>query len=381
MVIAVIGGRLQGVEAVYLAKKAGWKTLVIDKNPDVPAAGLCDRFLKFDFTFEHPVPEHCPEVDFILPAVEDINVIRAVKIWADRQKIPMGFDLDAYQISSSKLKSDLLFRAMNLSVPEKWPDCGFPVVVKPDEDSGSRGVEVFFDESNFFSRFSQKKMPDELVAQEYIKGQCFSIEVIGWPGNYQALQVTDLYMDNTYDCKRVAAPTQLLPHQAAELRKTGIAIAERINLKGIMDLEVVLNNNQLKIVEIDARFPSQTPMAVFNSTGINMVEMLASMFVNNKFSDDQKRSEKFVVVEHIRVAGSKFAVKGEHVMAGSTFLKLKPVFFGADEGLTDFVPGKKIWSATMIFSSTTREGLKEKQKKTYKKLDEFLKQGKGENRA
>jgi len=43
MRVAIIGGRLQGLEAVYLAKKAGWQTLLVDKEAAVPAAGLCDR--------------------------------------------------------------------------------------------------------------------------------------------------------------------------------------------------------------------------------------------------------------------------------------------------------------------------------------------------
>ena len=53
MRVAVVGGKLQGVEVVYLAKKAGWQTLLIDKNPDVPATGLCDQFLQFEFTGEN----------------------------------------------------------------------------------------------------------------------------------------------------------------------------------------------------------------------------------------------------------------------------------------------------------------------------------------
>jgi pyrrolysine biosynthesis protein PylC len=31
---AVVGGNLQGTEAVYLSKKAGWEVLLIDKKPE-----------------------------------------------------------------------------------------------------------------------------------------------------------------------------------------------------------------------------------------------------------------------------------------------------------------------------------------------------------
>ena len=57
MLIAVVGGKLQGVEAVYLAKKAGWKTLVIDKNPDVPAAGYVTGSWNLNLVLIIPYPK------------------------------------------------------------------------------------------------------------------------------------------------------------------------------------------------------------------------------------------------------------------------------------------------------------------------------------
>jgi heterodisulfide reductase subunit A-like polyferredoxin len=37
MLVAVVGGNLQGVEATYLARKAGWEVILIDKNSNAPA--------------------------------------------------------------------------------------------------------------------------------------------------------------------------------------------------------------------------------------------------------------------------------------------------------------------------------------------------------
>ena len=39
MLVAVVGGNLQGIEAAYLAKKAEWQVLTIDRKAVVPAAG------------------------------------------------------------------------------------------------------------------------------------------------------------------------------------------------------------------------------------------------------------------------------------------------------------------------------------------------------
>ena len=368
MLIAVIGGKLQGVEAVYLAQKAGFKTLVIDKNPLAPATGFCDQFMEFEFSLEHPVPKDCPKIDLILPAIEDTYILVAIKIWAKLKNIPLAFDMDAYRISSSKLKSDALFKKMDLPAPRPWPDCSFPVVVKPDQASGSQGVEIFKDKEAFLSRFSTQQKQNNIVIQEYIQGPSYSIEVIGCPGQYHTLQVTDLGMDKDYDCKRVTAPTQLSLNQVNRFEKTALTIAKEIDLNGIMDVEVILNKNELKLLEIDARLPSQTPITVYWSTGINMVKMLCDLFLNEKCPYPEQKHERFVTVEHILFSGSGFKVCGEHIMSQDGPLKIISDFFGADEAITSFAKGKDRWVATMIFTGRTQEEVINKRENCYNKM-------------
>ncbi|MCF6246797.1 MAG: 3-methylornithine--L-lysine ligase PylC [Desulfobacula sp.] len=377
MLIAVIGGKLQGVEAVYLAKKAGWKTLVIDKNRAAPAIGLCDRFIKFEFTPEHPIPSQClepgyPEIDLILPAIEDMDVLMAAKKWARIKQIPLAFDPDAYTLSSSKQKSDILFKTMGLPTPKSWPDCQFPVVVKPDQASGSQGVEMFRDFKSLFLKFPSRSKLKSFIVQEYMDGPSYSIEVIGSPGKYKALQVTDLKMDDGYDCKRVTAPTQLSPGLIKKFERMAIAIAEKICLTGIMDVEVIRHENKLKLLEIDARLPSQTPMTVYWSTGINMVEKLGSLFLNTRISYSEKKKDCFVIVEHIRVSGSKLDVLGEHIMGKEGPLTLQTGFFGANEAITSFLPGKNQWVSTMIFCGNRKDEVMTRKKESYEKILEFI---------
>lgn len=49
MNILIIGCRLQGVEAVYLAKKAGFFTTAVDRDENACAVGLADKFVCGDF--------------------------------------------------------------------------------------------------------------------------------------------------------------------------------------------------------------------------------------------------------------------------------------------------------------------------------------------
>ena len=72
MNICIIGGRLQGTEACYLAKACGMKSILIDIDPEVPAGGLADRFAAGDLVREDPaVIEAFRSADIILPANEN----------------------------------------------------------------------------------------------------------------------------------------------------------------------------------------------------------------------------------------------------------------------------------------------------------------------
>jgi pyrrolysine biosynthesis protein PylC len=371
MKLAVVGGGLQGVEAAYLAYKAGWEVLLLDKEPAPPAFGLCDRFVQMDVTVMQGLESVLRHVDLVVPALENRAALEGLVEWSCSAAIPLVFDMGAYRVSSSKLESDRLFARMGVPVPLYWPECGFPVIAKPSGGSGSEKVQLFHNSQQLENRFSHASAFDDWVLQEYLDGPCFSLEVVGYPGHYRALQVTDLEMDAGYDCKRVLAPTRLSPDQVERFEGISLDIAEAIRLKGLMDVEVILHNGQLKVVEIDARLPSQTPTSVYWSTGINMLELLALIFsvppvspvspvAKQKKGKKNKVPGKGVVYEHIRVSHGTVDVCGEHIMVEAGPLHLLVDFFGADEALTNYVPGRDCWEATLIIAAAGRGEAKEK---------------------
>lgn len=194
------------------------------------------------------------------------------------------------------------------------------------------------------------------MIQEYLEGPSYSIEVMGRPGDYLPLQLTDLGMDEVYDCNWVTAPTELSDSHAREMEEMAVKIAGAINLRGIMDLEVILHGGELKLLEIDARLPSQTPITVFHSTGLNMVAMLADLFLDKPWTVS-RAGEQPARIEHIRVNGSKIEFSGEHIMAQDGPLHLETDFFGADEAITSFSPGKFQWVATLVFTAHSIDGI------------------------
>jgi 3-methylornithine--L-lysine ligase len=362
MLAAIIGGRLQGLELVCLARHAGWRTLLVDRKSDVPARWLCDRFLQLDVIHQSVLPDVLKSVDLVIPALENQAALNSLVGWGLDHSIPLAFDPAAYSISSSKIASDRLFASLGIPAPEPWPRCGFPIMAKPSHASGSKGIIILNDPTDADVAFPHGCPEKGWVFQQYLQGPFFSLELIGRPGNYVPLQVTQLFMDAVHDCKAVAAPCRLTAGQIREIERLSVKIAEAIRLTGLMDVEVVLHDGRFKVLEIDARFPSQTPLCVHASTGCNMFDLLAGFFLSGKLPDRRPpASARGAILEHIRVTPWAIYVEGEHIMADAGSLERMPAFFGADEAITSYREGMLEWVATLITTGDTRECAEEKQ--------------------
>ena len=357
MRVAIVGGKLQGIEAAFLACEAGWETVLIDKKHSPPAAGLCSAFCQCDVVEERPFLRRILQnVELIIPAIENTAALQSLQKNAADVGTSLAFDAEAYFISHSKKRSNRLLEKLGIPVPRRWPDCGLPVIVKPSASSGSRGVFRLNTEHELkaFMKTSGSLLRNG-IAQEYLEGPSYSVEVIGRDGDYTALQVAELGMDNRYDCNRVLAPAEIPAALNREIKEIACVIARALNLKGLMDVEVILDRGVPKVLEIDARLPSQTPTVVYKSTGINMIELLRDIFVTSTMPEiSERKMPRGVVYEHVKVSPKGVEFPGEHVMGEADSLQVIADFFGAEVGVTNFNASQSSWTATLITTGENR---------------------------
>jgi len=356
MKVAVVGGKLQGIEATYLGKQAGWEVLLIDRNSQVPARGISDCFIKADVVKDHSLLERIfQDVDFIIPAMEDRDPLTSLEKLATKNGFPLAYDSSSYDVTSSKKKSEQLFQDLALPLPQAWPGCRFPLIMKPANLSGSQGVRIIKDEDELALSTEARGFDiDNWMLQEYLEGPSYSLEILAMNGKSITFQPTLIDVDGHFDCKRVLAPVNVSETLKDELDALTRLVASTLGLRGIMDIEVIRHGKELKVLEIDARLPSQTPTAVLHSTGINILELWHKTCVNQAVPEDLEIGlEQYVIFEHIRVTPTFLEITGEHIMAEAGPLSHQRDFFGADEALTDFVPGASHWVATLIMKATS----------------------------
>ena len=371
MRIAIVGGRLQGLEAVYLADEAGYEIALIDKNPFAPARPLVDEFYHLDLLQDkHASLTLLKNFDFILPATENYRTLAWLNKVVPQIQVPLALDLSSYTISSSKIKSNQLFARIGIPVPEPWPECGFPVIVKPSNLSGSDGVVRVTNPAQLKAVLDNQ--PDETVIQKYLEGPSYSLEVMAYQGDSRGIQVTQLEFDSGYDCKRVLAGPNTGNNITKTLFELGEQVAEVLDLSGILDIEVIDTGKELKVLEIDARLPSQTPSAVYHSTGVNMVKLLVDCWTDGSLPvcKNDYCQKQAVILEHYQFRDGVLKVSGEHVLASAQGLQLHRNKFSANVLLSNFERSPQDWVATAIYVKNTKDQVWEVRNRALQQIQE-----------
>jgi len=376
--IGIVGGRLQGIEAAYLAREAGYQVTVIDRNPEAPALALAHRACVFDIQEE---PDRfrnlLPDMDAILPATEEKGTLDFLAETCEEAGVTFLHDTAAYAVSSSKIRSNSFFADHGIPVPEKWPHCRFPVIVKPSTSSGSHGLQVVLSRAALDAVLPELTTRyGEMVVEAYHSGPSLSLEVIARQGAGVGYLVTELEFDAMLDCKRVYAPSRLSNSINHRFETICLDIARHLKLNGLMDVEVMADpkKGEVVVLEIDARFPSQTPMAVYHASGINLLEEWVKAHGCGQPLRPAVAKPGCAWLEHWSVSNSCLEAIGETHLLPWSGLRLWPngEFFGATVALTNYQEGKSAFKSTLIFTGVDWASVAEKRQRCLERITSAL---------
>lgn len=356
MRLCIVGGALQGMEAAFLGHEAGYETVVVDRRADAPALSICDEpHVLNPMTDPKGALEIFVGCDAVLPACEEIDLLEMLDSMLRDAGIPFLFDLGSYRISCSKNRSNEIMEKVGVPLPGHWPECGFPVVVKPSSQSGSIGVSVAFDQEDVDRGLATVRvLGDEPVIQEFVHGKSVSIEVIGNGGSARSFVTTEVVLDSKYDCKMVRCfPGILSPEDDELFGSIGRKVAEAIGLSALMDVEAILTPKGLRVLEIDARIPSQTPAAIYIATGINLLEELVTTTLGSP--SGRPRRDGSGIYWHIHLKDGVLRTTGEKEFGKVVRPRMGSGLFGSDRSISDYEPGKSEWHGTFMVSGRTPE--------------------------
>lgn len=306
--ILILGGGDEQIEIVQAAKNCKYKTIVLDQNPSAPCIKYADEFFQCNILSVEDVVKIGREVnaDGLLLHAIDIPQV-AAKI-SKELNFP-GIDPNVAINATNKLKRLSILKKNNIACPNFFDvetldeakkassKLGYPVVIKPIDNAGSRGVLLIQNQNELEKFFpislESCKFEKKLLVEEHLEGPQISTESIIHEGRIY----TTGFSDRNYSNQEIFTPYFIenggdVPSQLPEdIQKKTIEVVEKtIKILGInfgpAKGDIVIHNGIPHILEMaprtsGGRFASiQVPTA----TGVNILEILCRMAVNDKIN-------------------------------------------------------------------------------------------------
>lgn len=192
--ILLLGGSAQQVVAIETAKKMGYYTILCDFLPDNPGQYVADKFYLESTTDKEAILKIAEkeEIDGIVAYASDPAAPTAAYV-AEKMGLP-GNPFESVEILCNKDKFRKFLQENDFCTPlakgysdieEAYEDLNnnyfkFPVIVKPVDSSGSKGVGKICDYSDIKDKleyamsFSRGK---RIIVEEYV--ECFGYQIAG----------------------------------------------------------------------------------------------------------------------------------------------------------------------------------------------------------
>ena len=286
--ILVFGGSDYQLSLVKECRSLGLFTVVIDPNPEAIAQDYCDVFEIIggqDYMSTCRIIEKY-NIDSVITAATDKPLVMMARV-AQKYGLPF-FSEETARITTDKFLMKERFIENNLpcakgklvsSIPS---DFNYPLVIKPRDNSGSRGVifchskdeaELVLEESKSHTR------SDVVVAEEVIEGTEYSIESLHYNGKSKIVQITEKIVTPLpyfIELGHIQPPvlSDSILEQIEELVKR---VAEVFNFENCgTHNEVKIKNGEITLIEVSPRIGGDfiSSILVEESTGINMERAL-----------------------------------------------------------------------------------------------------------
>ena len=155
--LLLLGGIRLSNDIIEEAKRMGVETFVTDYDEDSPAKKIADHSFMVDATDVDGVAQLCKEqridgiitgyVDMLLPYCQQICEKANLRFWGNAENISMCTNKDLFKQACDKAGVPTVpwCRATKDDYLEVIRDVSVPVVIKPIDNSGSRGVVKCYD--------------------------------------------------------------------------------------------------------------------------------------------------------------------------------------------------------------------------------------------
>ncbi len=290
------------------AKKMGLYTVGIDPAPEASCRNDVDAFEVVggqDYEGTCAVVEKY-SIDAIVTAATDKPLVMMARI-AERYGFPF-YSIETARWSTDKFQMKQRFleggipcaKGRLVQSVEEAAELVFPVIVKPRDNSGSRGVKLCRTKEEFQLSISEalefSKLETVLV-EEFIEGQEYSIEGLHYDGKSEVIQFTEKKTTEfPYNVELGhKQPANLSDEQKDAIRDIIAKIGHALKFENCPShTELKINERGIFVIETSPRLGGDyiTSTLVPLSTGINMEDLLLHIALGEDVDTQAGREDK-----------------------------------------------------------------------------------------
>ena len=202
--LAIIGASYLQQPLVEKAREMGLYTICFAWEDGAVCKELCDKFYPISIVDKDAILEVCREekIDAVTTIASDVAVLTVNYV---AEQMGLIGNPDKYsQTATNKYLMRQCFMENGVPSPKYCLTDGevpmaistfrFPVIVKPTDRSGSRGVEKVEKQEDLqeaITRACKESFQQKAVIEEFVEGREISVESISFEGRHYLLQITD----------------------------------------------------------------------------------------------------------------------------------------------------------------------------------------------
>ena len=289
--LLIIGASVLQLPAIKKAKEMGYYVGVIDYDPSAVGIEFADEYFNVSTIdiegVTNTAKAFCP--DGIVTLATDMPMRSIAAATKECGLIGLGMET---AIKSTD-KGEMIKAFEKCGVAHPWfyiaeneasfdsikGNVSFPCIMKPCDNSGSRGVVLCKDLSQLENEYNYARSSSRsgaVIIEEYLEGNEVSVEVIVLKGKAHVIQVTDKLTTGAPHFVEMghSQPSRLPEKSISEIKKLASDATKAVGIEnGPAHVEIMLTKNGPKMIELGARLGGDcitthlTPL----STGVDMV--------------------------------------------------------------------------------------------------------------
>lgn len=249
--LLILGGTIQACDAVTAAHQMGIKVLVTDYDENSPAKQIADKSFLYSTTDIDAIVRLCREeaVDGIMTICNE-TVLPYYYAICNRAHLPCYINPE--QISAFSKKDVFKKHCCECGLPvvpeyqvgenflERLDEITFPILIKPSDNSASRGVSVCWHANEVEAALEKARkhsLSGGIIAEKYMNCEDVIINYTFIDGEYRLSLMGDRFVSNEYKGTGTVTSALIYPsvHLDEYLETTHPLICSMLQKMGIRD--------------------------------------------------------------------------------------------------------------------------------------------------